>query len=104
MTPAAIDNLRLRLMCLREDLLVRLESELDLGFLSTLADVNATLATLDTMAGDAFPAERAVVSDDGETPRLTIYGADAALAVPITPRQAIVLSLDLLAVALRYGG
>jgi hypothetical protein len=65
------------------------------GKLPQLEAISAVLAALDELPTDAQLASRAVVSDDGETIRLTLYGETGAMAsVELHPIRAITPLID----------
>ena len=71
---------------------------IDGGHLALLGHVGTALSALDTIPpdGDAAPAGRVVVIDDGTTLRLTLYdGSGTVAAVALDTRRAVQLAGDL---------
>jgi hypothetical protein len=67
----------------------------------TIAAIDAALATLDEAPTAWEPASRAVVSDDGQTIRLTLYAEIGAVAAAeLDPIRAITLAGKLIEAAL----
>jgi hypothetical protein len=74
------------------------------GFLAMLAYADAAIGVLDSLpVDDAEPAARAVVADDGQMIRLTLYrqNGEAAATIELQPLRALALAGDLLDAARR---
>src|SRR5260221_11486436 len=93
---------------MRDRLVADLGCQVDGGTLALLADVQGALPAIDAAEADGRevePAERAVVTDDGETIRLAAYRGNIAVAeVELSPRRAITLAGELIAAAARRLG
>ena len=103
---AAAPDLRERLLTMREGLVDGLgsASHIDGGHLALLGHVGTALAALDASApdGDAAPAGRVVVIDDGTTLRLTLYDSAGPVAtVVLDTRRCVQLAGDLIRAASR---
>jgi hypothetical protein len=97
--PDAISRLREKLVEMRADALDRMirRGSVEPGHLPLIAGIKAVIDTLDSMPVAAEPATRAVVSDDSEPIRLTLYSEAGALAAAeLTPAYAIALAGRLL--------
>lgn len=71
------------------------------GQLPLIATIDAVLAALDEATTGWEPASRAVVGDDGQTIRLTLYAETVAVAAAeIDPVHAIMLAGKLIEAAL----
>jgi hypothetical protein len=73
----ALDALKERLLTMRDEQLARMIRR---GQLPLIATIDAMLAALDEPSAEWEPASRAVVSDDGQTTRLTLYAEDGLVA------------------------
>jgi hypothetical protein len=101
---AAPPDLRERLAAMRESLAAGLSCapHIDGGHLALLGHVGTALSALDAIQpdGDAAPASRVVVIDDGETLRLTLYdGRGQVAAMALDPRRCVQLAGDLIRAA-----
>lgn len=87
---------RQRLLDMRAQLVAGLGEQIDAGYLSMIAGVQAALAALDVTERpvDAEPMARAIVVDISEQAiRLTLYAEDGRpVAVPLSPIRALVLA------------
>lgn len=97
-------ELRHRLLAMRAELVEQMTRDrIEGGSLTLLAGINAAIEACEAAAEapDTVPAGRAVVSDDGEAIRLTLYSeAVAVSAVTLAPRRTVALASDLLSAAL----
>jgi len=94
-----LDAARERLLAMRDEEFARILKQ---NPSPALAVITELLAALDELPNDAQPASRAVVSDNGQTIRLTLYSDDAgaAAAVELDPIGAVAVATELLASAL----
>jgi hypothetical protein len=99
-----IAGLRAQLADMAAVLIERLCGRIEGGSLALLGSVGALLDALDHQLppGEASPATRAVVSDDGREITLTLYGEAGipAVAVVLGPARAVALAGELIASAL----
>jgi hypothetical protein len=87
-----------RLRRLRDREIKRLRAR---GQLANFDIIDAALAALDEPPADVEPAGRAMVSDDGQTIRMTLYAETGTIAaVNLDPIRAITLASKLIDVAL----
>jgi len=89
---------RERLLRMRDEELARMMRR---GQLPRIAAFEAALAALDEAPTEWEPASRAVVSDDGQAIRLTLYREDGkAASVELSPAAAVALAGRLIEAAL----
>ena len=93
-----IDLVRERLLAMRHEEAVRI---LQRNPSSMTTTIDALLTALDENPNDAQPAARAVVADDGQEIRLTLYREEGAVAsAALDPIHAIGLAGRLIEMAL----
>jgi hypothetical protein len=91
--PEVGSDLRSRLCEMRAELVGKLEQRIDGGMLALLGTVHGAISAVDAVPEEVDPADRAVVSDDGETIFLTFYAADgAACGLELAPAHAVALA------------
>ena len=95
-----------QLIEMRGRLLDDLGERIDGGSLSLLTAIGGALAAIDAELGmdpeEVQPATRIVLTDDGDTARLTLYGNTGAVAaVPLSPLRLVGLAGELIAAAMR---
>ena len=96
-------TLRRRLIAMRQELVADLGIEIEGGTLALLGSVNSAVAAIEAeLVIEADPADRAIVSDDGEAILLTVYAADRrAAAATLTRHGAVRLAGRLITAASR---
>jgi hypothetical protein len=107
-SPSAIDATRRQLAAARDETARRLVKlgALDGGLIALLGSFGAALDALDHLPVRGDHAERAIVSDDGLTIRLTLYHTGGVLVagVDLDPLRAIGLAGELIEAAHRKLG
>ena len=95
---ASLDAPRERLLRMRDEEFARVMRR---GQLPRIAAIDAAIAALDEAPTEWEPASRAVVSDDSQTIRLTLYAETGVVAaVELDPIRAITLAGKLIDAAL----
>jgi hypothetical protein len=94
-----LDAAKERLLQMRDEEIARIVRQ---SGVPAIAAIDAVLGALDEVTAEAELADRVVITDDGQTIRLTLHGETGAVAAaPLDPVRAVALADELIRAALQ---